>query len=900
MLTGMQVCLHGIDNTLAVDETDLVFLYKADSVQEENEVKSYHFILRDEKRQVVWDTGWCEAGTQPFVSYDGKDLLPKTRYFLDASFSDAYDDVLEQENIFSFETGFRGSPWQAKWIEPAQEEPTLEKRVKFWDLFEPIEENRSVEQRLKCAHEIRMEFTCKKDIQKARIYSSAHGIYDFSVNGRMEQNCCFAPEISSYNDRLYYQTYDLTELLLDGTNVLEFTVADGWWIGRIGLTGDSCQYGDRLGILAQVEITYRDGSQQIEVSSSSAKSRESYVRYSDLFMGEKQDLTAETRMLRQKSIEHYSWNSCTEADYDMQNLVSQPMNPVVITEEICDYTVIQTGDRELLIDFGQNFAGIAELVIETNTEMPVVLEYSEILDENGNFLKNIQGRNKEHTDVFLVDPGRHCLHPRFTYHGFRYVRITAPKTVRICSAKGIVLGSKLTKTGDFHCSDDRLNQLQSNIVWSERSNMFSIPTDCPQREKMGWTGDIQIFAKTGCFNYDLYAFLKSWMENMALEQAKDGEIPNVVPNFPMYDLLQREDGGSNSSPGWGDAALTIPYTLYFYTGDEAILRRFYPIMEKWIAYMQKQAEQKPENYASFSEAQKERNPYLYTKGFQYGDWLIPSLSEHNENPMIGADETKPVVGSCLYVLNVQLMMEISEILGYKEKSNVYRELLGKIKNAVREEFLDENGDVHAVPYQGVYVMLLAADIPNERQRSRVVELLSEMIRKNGNRLDAGFIAIKYLMDVLCDNDCKELAYRLLYQTEAPSWLYEVEQGATTIWENWFAVGRTGVPLPASFNHYAYGCVGDWMYRRIGGIHCLEPGYKKILFAPDLDTAINSSNCSIDTVRGSVSCIWEKTEESVKIKVSVPCASTAELKVYGNEISLGSGIYSFEFGNENGQ
>ncbi len=448
--------------------------------------------------------------------------------------------------------------------------------------------------------------------------------------------------------RLYYQTYDVTALLRAGENEVITTLADGWWIGRIGLSGDSCQYGDRLGFLMQLEWTETGGEARTLCSDASFQSRRSYIDYADLFIGERHDYSASPE----------PWGPVTVADYATANLVAQPTAPVVEWERLDALKVFESPAGELIADFGVCLAGVVEITVRAPQGTEVVLDFSEVLDEAGNFYRNIMGRNKDQRDVFVCGGGETIFRPRFTYHGFRYVRIAGVKREQVVSVRACALGTELASTGHFSCSDERLNVLQRNIRQSERSNMFSVPTDCPQREKMGWTGDIMVFAKTGCFNYDLHNFLAGWLGNVRAEQCEDGEVPNVVPTYPAQDRMERAMKGYNTSAAWGDACVLVPHDLYRCYGDRRVLRDNLAMMERWLDFIAKAAAQEPEGFEQLTPAQQARNQYLWNKGQHFGDWLTPSFAGSHEGVMAGMAATREVVASCQYAITVRAFVAV--------------------------------------------------------------------------------------------------------------------------------------------------------------------------------------------------------------------------------------------------
>jgi len=850
--------------------------------------------LSDADGVLRWDSGEMPF-TSPYVQYGGPELSPRTTYSVEAVGQSPEGAAFECQS--DFETGLLGSEWEASWIEPEQGSAVREKEVAFDELFTARDDHFGGQDRLRPCRELRKTFTCEGRPRRARLYATAHGVYEVMVNGRRAGRNQLAPEISTYPDRLYYQTYDVTDLLQAGTNEVVATLADGWWIGRIGLSGDSCQYGDRLGFLMRLDWTEENGEERTVCSDDSFQSRRSHIDYADLFIGERHDFCRSPE----------PWGPVSVVDYPTANLVAQPIAPVVEWERIDPVKIFESPGGELIADFGKCLAGVAEITVRAPEKTEAVLDFAEVLDEGGEFYRNIMGRNKDQRDVFVCRAGETTFRPRFTYHGFRYVRIAGVGFDQLVRVEAHALGTDLASTGDFSCSDERLNALQRNTRQSERSNMFSIPTDCPQREKMGWTGDILIFAKTGCFNYDLHNFLRGWLANVRAEQRADGEVPNVVPTFPAQDRMERAMKGYNTSAAWGDACVLVPYDLYLCYGDRRVLRENLVMMERWLEFVAKAAATEPEGLDRMTPAQKARNPYLWNKGEHFGDWLVPSFAGSAERIFAGVDATKEVVASCQYAVTVRTFVSVLDALleegpdeELSRKKAHFEDLLGKIQGAVREEYVSDDGDVRG-DLMGLYVMVLYADIVEGALRERVAEKLARMIEENGYRLDTGFVSTPHLLDMLVDHGYRDLAYRLLFQTESPSWLYMVENGATSIWENWEAVTPEGEVTQSSFNHYALGSVGDWIYRNIGGIRAASPGYRRIVFSPDVHCGLEWAECRLVTPYGEVSCSWRleavasgggkgegTAARGVALEITVPAQVSAALNVGGEQRALSGG------------
>ena len=874
----MELLVNGLTGWLVTDDPTPTFCARLKNTER---LDSIRLTVSDATGALLWDSGAAVFST-PWIRYAGPELAPKATYTVRAEGYADNQKVAECQGVF--ETGFLGSDWQAEWIEPEQEPAVREDEIEFWEIFADSEGHFGGQDRLRPCREVRKTFTCEGQPGRARLYATAHGVYDVQVNGRRAGRQQLAPETSTYPHRLYYQAYDLAGLLREGNNEVVATIADGWWIGRIGLSGDSCQYGDRLGLLMQLEWTDDGGKAWSLCSDASFESRRSRIDYADLFIGERHDY----------SLPQQPWGKVSVADYPLDNLVAQPTAPVVEWERIEPEGLFTAPNGELVADFGKCLAGVVEITVSAPEQTEVVLDCAEVLDEAGNFYRNIMGRNKDQRDVFLCGRGDTTFKPRFTYHGFRYVRISGVGREQVVSIVASAMGTDLVSTGHFDCSDERLNALQRSIRQSERSNMFSVPTDCPQREKMGWTGDILAFAKTGCFNYDLSNFLAGWLANVRAEQCDDGEVPNVVPTYPAQDRMERAMKGYNTSAAWGDACVLVPYDLHLCYGDTGVLRDNLVMMERWLGFVGRAAAQEPEGFSRMTPEQQARNPYLWNTGRHFGDWLIPSFAGSHELIMAGMEATRQVIASCQYAITVQTFVGVLDALleecpdeELSRKKSHFECLLAQIRQAVREEHVSDDGVVEG-DLMGLYVMVLHAGVVEGALHDRVAERLAAMVEENGYRLDTGFVSTPHLLDVLTATGRKDLAYLLLFQTESPSWLHMVTNGATSIWENWEAITADGKVTQSSFNHYALGSVGDWIYRNIGGIRPAAPGYRHIVYSPDVECGLEHAKCSVVTPYGEALCSWRRDGDKVALEINVPAQVSAELHLGGETRELHAG------------
>ncbi len=880
---------------IGIDVKSPRFSWKLHSSKSDTIQKSYRLQLFCDNKRIA-DTGVIESEQSIEVEISDFQAKPMTRYRVHVEVTDNHEETAALDS--NFETGRLGIPFKSSWVEPVQNptQSSMKRDVQCVNAESAYVNGKRDFHEFMPAQYIRIPFKGKKGIKRARVYVTAHGLYRLTVNGIETDQRKFAPENTAYKKILYYQTYDITSEIRLGENALGIILADGWWSGRVGTTGDCCQYGDKTALLLDLELEYTDGTKDI-ITGEQGVSFTGAIIFSDLFVGEKYDARRELQGWDQPGFHTENWKKVIPRNFRKDNLSGQPMAPVRTFAEFHPEKIFTAPNGDIILDAGQNLAGVTRFTVTAEEGTEITLKYFEMLDENGNYFNSILNNNKEQTEIYITKEGTQTYEPIFTYHGFRYVRINGwPGTPSTEDFLVCAYSSEMEKTGDFSCSDQRLNQLQSNIEWSQRSNTISIPTDCPQREKAGWTGDIMVYSPTMCFNSDADAFLASWMDNMRAEQLESGAIPMIVPYLKAYATFLKNDIGSDTSCGWGDAVLLVPYHVYQAYGDKKILQDNYQAMVRWMNYIEYRVKNfHPEEYEKWDEEHKKRSRYLWNTDFHFGDWLIPSIVLENPdaNAMLDtAYETMGIVAPAYYAYSAMVMSEIAEILGKTEEAEYYSHLYKKIRQAFIEEYIDANGLMKA-EFQGIYVIALKMGLVPEKLRKKMTDHLCDMIHKNGNHLDTGFLSVKFLMDVLCENGRSDVAYQLLFQESCPSWLYEVKKGATTMWESWGAVAENGAVSTYSYNHYAFGCIGEWMYRYLGGLKCIEPGYKRFAVKPAFDCGLKFVKISHNTPYGMIEISWEKVNEQIVVRVIVPENTYAEIQLPGiSDTSVGSGCYCY--------
>lgn len=895
-----EIKINSLIHPLGLDASDPVITWEieAEAADQKNiQQQSYRVTIFEEdagSAAMVWDSGIVESRAQRRHLTD-IELKPCTRYQAQVHVQMSGENVLTGKTVW--ETGFLNQKkWEGEWI--GTDRP-IRQNVNIMDVFamhdpeaetskKPVD---SIQDLYPVVYFERMVTVKQKKVIKARIYATAHGVYEIEMNGRRVGDMELAPEFSSYQAYLQYQTYDVTEQVLDAAVQdkqirLKVLLSDGYFIGRIGVIGLGYEYGDHTDLLFQMEITYADGEVQKVVSDTDWKYGDTNILYSDIFIGEKQDMRANWEPAEKKPVVF---------NEDRQILAGQEAEPLQILERIPAERILRTPAGETVIDFGQVLNGRASVTLNGAEGEVVILSHTEVLDKEGNFFRNIPEFNCEMQDIFILKAGQQTICPRFTIHGFRYVRIQGfHGELKAKDCEALVIGSNCRKTGAFHTSDVRLNQLQHNIEWSQKSNFFSIPMDCPQRERAGWTGDIQIYGPTAVFNMDASAFLRRWLRQVRLEQRPNGVVPSVVPYSQGYQNMSKQFG-SDTSAGWGDVCVILPWTLYMAYGDLSFLEENFAMMEKWMSYIKAETQDIPESAENLPQGKKELYKYLWTKGFHYGDWLYPSTKNEEgvSDAFYSAAMTREKVAPAMYAYSVQTMIKVCDALQYTERKAYYEELDRNIRQAYSEIFVEKDGRI-LPELQGIYVLALRMNLISPELKQKAVGHLARLIRENGYCLDTGFLSVPFLLDVLYENGERELAYRLLFNEKCPSWLYEVKQGATTIWESWDAITEDGVPHESSLNHYAFGCVGDFMYRTILGIRPQVPGYQSFIVEPDVFCGLDEVSGSLDTPYGRIAVAWKKAEKQIHLSVQVPMNTQAKIicKNTHSEHLVGSGQYEF--------
>lgn len=867
---------------------------------------AYQIELWDEQGSLVWETSRVASRETVAIEYAGQTLKSATSYHYCITSGLSTGETIKSEVAY-FETGlYVPEDWQANWIEPIPLPQLAENPLKEAERLVQIQTEAMMRGEdvdiinegellnslplypYDPAVEFRKVFEGAEDISKARLYVTAHGIYDVWLNGQPISKSLLNPGFTTYEKRLKYQAFPVEEFLRSGQNVLHVTVADGWYKGKIAL-GRGCEYGEIPGLLLQLEITKQDGRKIIIGSDETWQySFEGMVRTADLFGGETIDGRLKNAAVHQPDFEAETWQPVIvkAPGSEDETLEAQSAPLVEVFEEIPAKKVWTAPNGDTLVDFGQNMAGFLRVTVKNQVAGDqLIFDHFENLGQDGNYFYAFADSNISQKDTYICTGEREeIFQPRFTYHGFRYVRIRGGKNWVADQLTALAISSSNQVVGDFTSSDSKLNQLQSNILWSQRTNNISIPTDCPTREKAGWTGDVVVYGATALFNQNMVAFYEDWLKSIRAEQREDGHILGTVPRIRNY--VQQAFAGSL---GWGDVIFTLPMQLYRLYGDKAALTENFEAMTQWMSALEALAYEEPNDFNTMvtnvktkvnTDARSQDNQhYLINTGFHFGDWIIPSVVNEagfTDGPA-SAFLTMNYVGTSLLAGNADLMAEIGQILGKTKEAEHYQVYAHRVREAFQEEYIDEQG-LLGQEMQGNYILALKNGMVTEELKEKFAARLNELIIQNGYRLDTGFMSTPHLLDTLCDYGYSDTAWRVLWQEQSPSWFYQINKGATTMWENWDAIREDGSLHDCSFNHYAFGCIGDFMYRRLLGIQNAGTAYDKVLLAPDFSSPLTSVSGSYESVRGKIKVAWKKAGKEITLTYQLPSNTQGELRL----------------------
>jgi len=789
----------------------------------------------------VWSSGKLLSDQSLQVVYGGTELQSGKKYYWKVRVWDNKDRVSPWSETAWWQMGLLNpGDWKAQWIRPGMGEDSL-----------------------RCPL-LRTTFIAEKGIVSATAWFTAHGLYEAQLNGQRIGDACLTPGWTSYNKRLQYQGYDVTHLIRPGKNAIGAMLGSGWYRGYIGFSGQHNYYGKDLALLAQLVIRYKDGHVQTIFSGPDWQSAYGEVLRSELYHGETIDHRQEKRNWSEPSYEATGWSGAQTVNITKETLVATISEPVKKQERFHVKKVLTTPKGEIVIDFGQNLTGWVSVKIKGKSGDSIRLSHAEVLDKAGNFYTT-NLRSARAQDVYVLKGGEEeSFEPHFTFHGFRYVRVEGlTGNLNPDDFTAVALYSDMPATGSFECSDPMINQLQHNIQWGQRGNFLDVPTDCPQRdERLGWTGDAQVFSRTAAFNRGVEPFFTKWLKDVSADQQPNGAVPFVIPN-----VLGAGDGGST---GWADVATIIPWNLYLAYGDKRVLEEQYPGMKAWVEYMRGQSKDN-----------------LWNTGFHFGDWLFYRPADDADGKSAVTD--KYLIAQCFFAHSTQLLIKAATVIGKKEDVTRYTLLLQQIKDAFVHEYMTPNGRLVSGT-QTAYVLALQFDMLPVALCKQAADRLAQNIRDYGYHLTTGFLGTPYLCHVLSRYGYTSVAYRLLMQDSYPSWLYPVKMGATTIWERWDGIRPDSsfqTPDMNSFNHYAYGAIGDWMYRVVAGLDTDEdgPGYHHSLISPHPGGNLTTAGADLETGYGRLSCHWKLENDALSADLLIPANTTSTFYIPAPEGGL---------------
>ncbi|MEK0312821.1 family 78 glycoside hydrolase catalytic domain [Cohnella sp. 56] len=799
---------------------------------------------RPEFVQPLWDTGLVRSADSVLIAYGGPALRPSTRYYYRIKAWDGAGVESAWSETAWWETALLSpQAWQASWIgaDPERYDPNAGPS--------PL---------------LRKAFELPGKVVRARLYASAAGLYELYVNGRRVGEDLMTPGWTSYGKRLQYQTYDVTDALAEGANALGLSLGNGWYKSQ--LVNDNNRYGDRRAALLQLHVWLADGSEQVVVTDSSWRMSTGAVRYSEIYHGETVDARLEPAGWREAGYDDAEWSPATIAEPGTGRLVAQENWPVRVTERLLPVGLVRTPAGDTVLDYGQNLVGRVRLKLNVPAGTTVKLRHAEILDRDGNaYFGNLRSARQEfiYTASGIADESYAAS---FTFFGFRYVTVEGypgqdEDGLPLEAFEAEVMHSDMPETGRFDCSSELINRLNLNIRWGQRGNFLDVPTDCPQRdERLGWTGDAQVFVRTSAFHYQVGPFFAKWLHDLAADQLPDGGVPFVIPN-----VLE-----GHSSAAWGDAAVICPWTIYQCYGDVRLLAEQFDSMKAWVEYIRAQGD----------------DEYLWNTGFHFGDWLG---LDAKENSYIGATP-KDFIATAYYAYSARLVRDAAVALGRAADVRRYGELHHRVVAAFRREFVTPGGRL-AAPTQTAHALALVFELVEGEVRTRVARELNKLVAQNDYRLTTGFVGTPYLCFALSDNGYHETALKLLLQESYPSWLYPVKQGATTIWEHWDGVKPDGTFWSDdmnSFNHYAYGAIGDWLYRRVAGLDMdeSEAGYRGVRIAPLLGgTGLSHASAELVSPYGNIRSAWRREADIVVLETDIPVGASAKVRLPAGDASL---------------
>ena len=775
-------------------------------------------------KTMVYESGWVKSRESIHVEAAGFCPASCKKYFVRVQVQDGEEQSSFSEPAFFVTAVLKQDQWKAQFITAEGPE----------------------DKDFSGSTYLRKEIEVSGEMLEAYACTTALGLYHFYINGHKVGQDEMTPGWTSYQKHLCYQTYEVTDLLKQGANALGALVGAGWYKGKMGFLHLRNNYGDQASFLMQLVVRYRDGREETFFTEESWLGHEGPVTFSEIYDGEIYDAGMELENWNCPGYCADDWKGVQTVEFPKSALAAQAGSKVKVIETLKARSIFQTPQGDRVIDFGQNLTGWVQFKVRGRTGEEVRFQCFETLDSSGNvYTANLRSA-KEEIRYICRGVGEEIYHPHFTFQGFRYVHVLDwPGELKEEDVEACVLHSDMEETGEFSCSHPLVNQLHSNSKWSMKGNFLDIPTDCPQRdERMGWTGDAQIFCRTSCYLMNTYTFFRKWLKDVAADQTPEGGVPHVVPD--IISGREKDDWllskGTHSAAAWADAAVINPWTLYLMYGDKVILEEQYDSMKQWIGFMRKHA-----------------RDHIWNYKLQFGDWVA---LDAEEGSYFGATPND-LTCTAYYAYSTGLFAKIALILQREEDAREYEALYGEIVKKFQSTFFESDGSMTAMT-QTAHILALHFNLVPEAYRQKTAEQLVTLLEKEGGHLVTGFVGTPYFLHALSGNGYADKAYELLLKEDFPSWLYQVKRGATTIWEHWDGLKPDGTmwsPDMNSFNHYAYGAVGEWLYRSVLGIETDEvcSGYRRIIISPQTGDALAYAKGSYKSALGMIRISWEKTQ-----------------------------------------
>ena len=854
---------------LGIDVLQPRLSWKVTSEERDKKQQAYRILVASSAERLrrnegdLWDSGKVRSSQTLNVVYKGVPLSSRQHCYWKVRVWDEKEQASEWSSTGKWSMGLlKPSEWKAKWIGlPTERE-------------EPIAQDDNL--RLPPSPYLRRSFETaqERDVERAMLYATALGVYEMRINGKRVGNDYFTPGWTDYHQRVYYNTYDVTDLLEEGKNALGAILADGWYSGYIGygllvgLPNPRGMYGSTPALRAQLEIVYKNGEHQIISTDDRWAATFGPLKEASMLMGTTYDAQDEMPGWDRPDFDAEGWRRARQMQPEHGKLQSYPGVTVQKTETLQPVSIeAREGKGKYIVDLGQNFAGRVRLHVEGRAGKKVVLRYGEMLHPDGS-LMTANLRRARATDTYILKgEGAEVFEPKFTYHGFRYVEVSGyPSTLEPSDITGLVMHSATPPTSTLETSNPMVNQLFENITWTQRSNFFEVPTDCPQRdERLGWTGDTQVFAPTATYNADVAAFFTKWLVDLEDAQYPRADSlqargyekayldPEAMPEglYPEY-APHPYVNGTGGAPGWSDAGVIVPYHVHRAYGDTRVIKKHYEGMKRFMDFY----------------ARRSTNFLMGGYGNNYGDWLS-----------IGGTTPDSLIATLYYGYDAKLMAEMAAAIGKSKDAEKFSALHDSVQAAFVRRFVSPGGRIEG-DTQTSYAMAIAMSLLPKKLEEQAGQRLVKLIEGNDMHLSTGFLGVSYLLEALSQQGYTEVAYKLLTSTEYPSWGYSVANGATTTWERWDSYTKEEGFKNAemnSFNHYAFGSVAEWMFASMAGIEPLTPGYGKVEVRPEIGGEMRHAKATYQSRRGEIVSAWRRTEEGLRMEVRIP--ANVEAKVY---------------------